>query len=149
MTWAVHVLTKPELQRKAPRGQGPLDWAELLSAAERQAYSPPHGGCLVVARDAGALGGWAGFKRIAPKACEIGQFVVRSEYRGKGLGTRLMQGLLNEARRMGYARVVSRLEPWCPEWRAFYTGHGFAFVNADDEDTAAASQGAMMELVLD
>lgn len=149
MSWAVHVLTLAELKRRMPRGQGSLDWAELLTTHDRSAYSAEAGGCFVVARDGPAVGGWAGFVRVAPKGCEIGQFVVRDEYRGKGLGTRLMQGLLNEARRMGYGRVVSRIEPWCPEWRAFYKGHGFVFVNEEDEDNDSGGSGAAMELVMD
>ena len=152
MSWAVHVVTAGELKQQMPRGRGGAPaWLELLTGQERRAYSAEDGGCLVVARDGATVGGWAGFVRIAPKGCEISQFVVQGEHRGKGLGTRLMQGLLNEVRRMGYARVVSRIEPWCPEWRAFYKGHGFVFVNEEDEEQEARQkgQGAAMELVME
>ena len=138
--WTVQKLSAEDLTKLSPRT---FDLADIFT--DRQAWAPPKG-CLLVIKEDSDYVACAGFKPIAPRACEISPFVISYEYRGKGLGSKLMQTLLQEARAAGYVRIVSHIEPWCPEWRAFYQAHGFEFV--EDDNAAHPSGATAVELML-
>ncbi len=64
-------------------------------------YAPPEGRlilCIVDGESAGSIA----LKPLAPKICEMKRLYVRPEFRGQGLGLKLTQYLIDEARRIGY-----------------------------------------------
>jgi len=70
-------------------------------------FAPP-AGCMLLATSAGFAAGCGGFRRLAADICELKLIFVRPEFRGHGVGRRIVVELLKLARRAGYA--VARLE---------------------------------------
>lgn len=135
-----HLLTPAEIKALT------LDTFDLANIFDHpEALAPPQGAMLVI-RDAGKIVASAAYRQTAPKACEIDHFVVSYAYRGKGLGSRLMRALLNEARQAGYTRITSQITPWCPEWRAFYKAYGFEYVHPEDESNMTGTVPVELEL---
>jgi GNAT superfamily N-acetyltransferase len=64
------------------------------------AYAPPRG-ALLLARGAGCVG----LRPIDEATCELKRLYVRPSARGTGLGRRLTEAVIAEARRLGYARM--------------------------------------------
>lgn len=143
----MHALQPEKLSAEELRALSPRTFDLTNIFEDREAFLPPRG-CFFVIRDPAAddFAACAGFRQIDPQTCEIAHFVVAYDYRGRGLGSRLMKSLLAEARQNGYTRVVSHIEPWCPEWRAFYAAHGFVFT--DEAETHRLTGSAAVELSL-
>jgi putative acetyltransferase len=88
-------------------------------------YVPP-GGCLLLARRDGDWAGIVGLKPLAPGIAEIKRLFVVPEARGLGLGKRLAERAIAEARARGYERV--RLDTHRPSMAAaiaLYRSLGF------------------------
>jgi GNAT superfamily N-acetyltransferase len=103
-----------------------FDLANLFDTLDR--YTPPAGGLLVGEVD-GTLAAAAAVHHEAD-TLQIDHFVVLPRFRGHGLGGKLMRGVIDHARSLKVARIVSQAPAWCPDWRAFYTRHGFAYTDA-------------------
>ena len=87
-------------------------------------YAPP-GGCLLLARVRGENAGCVALRPMEGGAGEIKRLYVRPDFRRRGLGKRLVQVALKEARRM-VCRLL-RLDTF-REMRAaiaLYAGFGF------------------------
>jgi putative acetyltransferase len=67
-------------------------------------YAPPRGR-LLLARVDDALAGCAALRPIDRSICEMKRLYVRPAFRGCGLGRRLIERLIDEARAAGYARM--------------------------------------------
>jgi L-amino acid N-acyltransferase YncA len=70
---------------------------------------------VLVAELDGRVVGWAAIASYRPRACYRGvgdvSLYVDAAHRGRGVGRRLMDALIDEARRLGYWKVLSRLFP--------------------------------------
>jgi ribosomal protein S18 acetylase RimI-like enzyme len=89
------------------------------------AYLPPDGR-LFLARDAGErLVGTIFLKRIRPDAAEIKRLYVRPETRGTGLGRKLSEAAIAEARAMGIRSVLLDTSLWLTAAQALYRSMGF------------------------
>ncbi|MEZ5659884.1 MAG: GNAT family N-acetyltransferase [Burkholderiaceae bacterium] len=87
-------------------------------------YAPP-AGCLLVAVVDGALAGCGALRRIDADTCEMKRLYVRPDARGLGLGGRLVQGLLDEARAIGYQRICLDVLPEFAAAQKIYDAFGF------------------------
>jgi len=88
-------------------------------------YDPPRG-CLLLATENGTTMGVAGLKPLAPEIAEVKRLYVVPQARGRGLGRRLAERAIAEARRRGYSRV--RLDTHRPSMAsaiALYRALGF------------------------
>jgi putative acetyltransferase len=83
-------------------------------------YAPP-GGALILARGRGCVA----LRRIDETTCEMKRLYVRPETRGTGLGRRLAEVAVAEARRLGYARMRLDTVPGMEAAQALYEQLGF------------------------
>lgn len=67
-------------------------------------YAPPEG-ALVLALLNGKSAGCVALRRLAEDTCEMKRLYVRDTCRGYGLGRQLAVMIMDEARRLGYARI--------------------------------------------
>lgn len=67
-------------------------------------YAPPEGRLLLATVD-GELAGCVALREIGDGACEIKRLYLRDRFRGLGLGRRLADTVIREAREIGYARM--------------------------------------------
>ena len=87
-------------------------------------FAPPDGAFVVLYDDGVPVAG-GGVKRLDGEACEIKRMYVVPEARGRGLASRLLVALEDEARALGYA--IARLDtgPQQPAAQAMYERAGY------------------------
>jgi putative acetyltransferase len=88
------------------------------------AYAPPRG-ALLVARTDGIVSGCVALRPLEGDACELKRLFVRPAARGSGLGRRLATAVIDEARRLGYARMLLDTTPEMAAAQALYEELGF------------------------
>ena len=119
--------------------------AEL--AALPGAYGWPDG-CLLLAQWNRQPAGCIAYRKIGKDVCEMKRLYVRPEFHGKGIGRFLVETLIGEARRHGYA--VMRLDTSYLQIEAqdLYRSLGFREIEAY-YDMPAAMKNILMFFELD
>ena len=87
-------------------------------------FAPPRG-ALLVAEGNGRIAGCVALRPLDDAQCEMKRMFVSSEFHGKGVGMLLGQAILNEARRIGYRRMMLDTGPAQREAQALYRKLGF------------------------
>jgi GNAT superfamily N-acetyltransferase len=89
-------------------------------------YAPPRGQFLLAPN--------AGCVALRPiesdEICEMKRLYVRPEHRGSGLGRRLVQAVIEEARRIGYQRMRLDTMPKMDGAQRLYASLGFREIEA-------------------
>lgn len=67
-------------------------------------YGPPNG-CLLLAELDGVSVGCAALRAADAGTCEMKRMYVRPAFRGRGVGRRLAEAVIDAARELGYGRV--------------------------------------------
>ncbi len=67
-------------------------------------HVPPHG-CVLLASDRGVACGCVAVGRLTKTICEMRTLYVRPSFRGSGVGRRLAEASIEEARSLGYRRM--------------------------------------------
>ena len=88
-------------------------------------YAPPRGR-LLIAEGAGCIA----LRPIDDDICEMKRLYVRPEHRGSGLGRRLVQAIIDEARSIGYRRMRLDTMPVMDKAQALYASFGFREIEA-------------------
>jgi len=110
------------------------------------AYAPPTGRLLLAFID-DKLAGCVGLRKIGEGVCEMKRLFVRTEYRGLGLGRKLMKAIITEAQSIGYQQM--RLDTLSAQMQtaiAMYRGVGFKEIEPYYNNPVAGA--TFMELVL-
>jgi GNAT superfamily N-acetyltransferase len=89
------------------------------------AYAPPRG-ALLLARGEGCVG----LRPIDETTCELKRLYVRPAARGTGLGRRLAEAVIAEARTLGYKRMRLDTVPGMDAAQSLYEQLGFREIAA-------------------
>ena len=92
-------------------------------------YTPPDGRLLLAYQEgpAGAeqLIGCAALRKLGPDTCELKRLYIRSTFRGQGAGRELVKQAIDEARSIGYRRMLLDTLPSMQEAHKIYRTLGF------------------------
>jgi predicted N-acetyltransferase YhbS len=88
------------------------------------AYAPPQG-ALLVARAGTEIVGCVGVRALDENTCEMKRLYVLSSQRGTGLGRRLAEASIAEARGLGYSAMRLDTVPGMEAAQAIYSRLGF------------------------
>jgi len=88
-------------------------------------YDGVAGVLLVVEEGAGAVVGTAGVRALAPGLGELKRMWIQPAHQGKGLGRRLLEACLEEARALGFRRLRLDTQGRMEAARALYRAYGF------------------------
>jgi ribosomal protein S18 acetylase RimI-like enzyme len=119
-----------------PVDLGYQDFATELATLPGK-YGPPGGALLITRYRAGASLGCVGLRPLGDRACEMKRLYVDPAARGLGLGRALMDAVIAEATRLGYAEIRLDTLPTMHAAIAMYRAAGFAPIAAY-YDTAPA-----------
>jgi GNAT superfamily N-acetyltransferase len=127
-----------------PAFEGYVDEMENLPGI----YSPPKGR-LLLALDDGQPVGCVALKPVREGVAELKRMYVRPGNRGKGIGWQLGERLVNEARQIGYTKIVLDSHHSMTGAHAIYRRLGFKQVAPPAETPEIVKQLAIfMELDL-
>jgi GNAT superfamily N-acetyltransferase len=88
------------------------------------AYGPPSG-ALLIAREEGRTMGMVALRRLDESRCEMKRLYVRPDARGSGLGKRLIDRIVDEARQRGYREMYLDTLPVMSGAQRLYQREGF------------------------
>lgn len=92
-------------------------------------YAPPSGRLLLALHD-GEIAGCVALQAIDAARCEMKRLYVRPSARGLGVGKALVTRVLDEARAIGYRRIMLDTLPTMAEAQQLYERFGFVDTDA-------------------
>ena len=88
-------------------------------------YAPPPGR-LILAYDGPELAGCVALRKFSEDICEMKRLFLREPFRGHGLGRKLIDAVVGEAKQIGYQRLrLDTLPPKMNDAIALYESYGF------------------------
>jgi DNA-binding MarR family transcriptional regulator len=112
-----------ELARRFPRGFDPGE--------------PDHAGTFVLATSDGSPVAYGGVRALSPETGEIKRMWVHEDWRGAGLGSRMLRELDALARRLGHRRVVLDTNGTLTEAIAMYGRAGYRSIQRYNDNPYA------------
>jgi len=108
-------------------------------------YAPPEGGLLLAVEDDKAAGCVA-LRKLSDEVSEMRRLYVRPEFRGKGVGRRLVTAAIEQASLIGYRSIRLITLPSMKEAAVIYRSLGFKEIGPYRQ--IPASNAIFMELRL-
>ena len=87
-------------------------------------YARPDG-CIILAEEGAETAGCAALRKLSKEICEMKRMFVRPGSRGKGLGRKLAEAIISEAKKIGYKRMRLDTVASLKEANALYKSLGF------------------------
>lgn len=87
-------------------------------------YAPPQG-ALFLAEEDGQAAGMIAYQKIEEGICEMKRMYVLDEFRKKGIGKKLVEALITEAKNKGYERMRLDTHPRMKAAHHLYAQMGF------------------------
>ncbi len=87
-------------------------------------YASP-AGCLLLAKYKDQPAGCVALRKLSDGICEMKRLYVRPQFRGLGIGRKLAEAIISEARRIGYNCMRLDTIPSMEAARALYVSLGF------------------------
>jgi GNAT superfamily N-acetyltransferase len=109
------------------------------------AYDAPHGALLGV-RAGGTLAGCVALRRIDDERGELKRLYVRPDERRTGLGLALAEAAIDEARRLGYRRILLDTTPGMEKAQALYERLGFVDTEPYTQNPVPGTRFLALEL---
>ena len=110
-----------------------------------QSYFAPGGTFQVLVEENGSAVGAYGLYPMDGRTCELRKMYLRHDFRGHGLGKRLLDDALAKARQLGFRRMVLETASVLKEAIALYESYGFAAYRPDHL-SARCDQAYLLEL---
>ena len=88
------------------------------------AYAPPTG-CLILAMYKDQPAGCVALRKLSKGICEGKRLYVKPEFRGLGIGRKLVEAIITEAQRFGYSCIRGDTVPSMQAAQALYKSLGF------------------------
>jgi GNAT superfamily N-acetyltransferase len=127
------------MEREVEATLGPVT-PERTSVVSLEEMTPPAGAYVVVIDDGVAVAG-GGVRRLADGVAEIKRMYTVESARGRGHGRRLLVGLEDAARSLGYARVRLDTAATMGPALALYTSSGYVAIGDYNGNGYAAFWG--------
>ena len=130
-----HEVMEPEKPYEEFRGVWDA-WGVFDDLHDAEASYLNHGGMFLVGECDGQIVGTGAFLRYeTPGYCELKRIALKPAYRGRGIGYAIIRKLMDEARAMGYQRMIL----WTNRYKltravALYKQMGFVEVQHDGSD---------------
>ena len=108
-------------------------------------YGFPYGRLYLAYYD-GELAGCIGLRKIDGQNCEMKRLYVRSQFRGKRIGTQLIQRIIEDARQIGYSCMLLDTLPFLESAIHLYREYGFYETDSYNESPMSTSIFMKMDL---
>jgi GNAT superfamily N-acetyltransferase len=92
-------------------------------------YNLPKG-CLVLAHENEKIIGCAAIREFKGSNCELKRMYLKPECRGKGVGKKLLQFMLEKAKTLGYSKMLLDTLPLMKEAQQLYLQFGFKHIES-------------------
>lgn len=99
---------------------------ELNRIPER--FGPP-GGAYFAAFLQGEAAGCVALSRLDDRCCQMNRFFVKPDFRGRGIGRKLIEAVLAKARALGYDKMRLTTATTMNEARSLYRAFGFTEID--------------------
>lgn len=120
------------------------DYDEELKHLEGK-YGFPYGRLYLAYYDS-ELAGCIGLRKIDGQNCEMKRLYVRSQFRGKRIGTQLIQRIIEDARQIGYSCMLLDTLPFLESAIHLYREFGFYETDSYNESPMSTSIFMKMDL---
>ena len=116
---------------------------ELNNPIEK--YGSPDGRLYIALMD-GAPAGCIALRRIDAQSCEMKRLFVRPAHRDKGIGSQLVHTIINDARTIGYRRMLLDTLPFLERAIQMYQKLGFREIPMYNDSPMSSSIYMQLDL---